>query len=133
MAIQLRHLVIRYGVFVLLILMSIGILFFICSFELRIKSPIHLFYDSHDHFWHGYIEHQKDFGIQPQDTLVVIQTSRGDISYIVENITLEPMMIHLRLSPAKRYLFPDTYIEGFIYVGKEKMRDKILNKRLKIE
>lgn len=91
MTIQFRNLILRYGVFALLGLMSAGILFFVCSFELRVKTPIHLFYDNHGDYWHGYLANQKKVPFQVHDTLSVVQTSIGDISCIVENITFEPM------------------------------------------
>ena len=59
------------------------------------------------------------------------QTSIGDISCIVENITFEPRMLHVALRPIKKETFPNTYSEGFVYVGKEKLKDKILSKKLK--
>lgn len=130
MKIHIHHLILRYGVFVLLTLMSSGILFFVCSFELRVKVPIHLFYDSHEHSWHGYVASLKSTEIQLQDTLVVVQTPMGDIPYIVENITSEPGMAHIKLLSIKKETLPITYCEGFIYVGKEKIKDKILKNNL---
>lgn len=131
MTIQFRHLILRYGVFALLGLMSAGILFFVCSFELRVKTPIHLFYDNHGDYWHGYLANQKKVPFQVHDTLSVVQTSIGDISCIVENITFEPRMLHVALRPIKKEIFSNTYSEGFVYVGKEKLKDKILSKILK--
>ncbi len=131
MTIQFRHLILRYGVFALLGLMSAGILFFVCSFELRVKTPIHLFYDNHGDYWHGYLANQKKVPFQVHDTLSVVQTSIGDISCIVENITFEPGMLHVALRPIKKEIFSNTYSEGFVYVGKEKLKDKILSKILK--
>lgn len=130
MNIQIRHLILRYGVFVLLVLMSAGMIFFVCSFELRVKTSIHLFYDGHEHCWHGYLSSPKNVGFQPQDTLLVVQTSMGDISYIVESIVTEPGMLHITLQSLKKETFPNTYSEGFVYVGKEDLLDKILNKNL---
>lgn len=131
MTMQIRHLILRYGVFVLLVLMSAGILSFVCSFELRVKTPIHLFYDSQKHCWHGYLSDQQCVSLQPKDTLLVVQTSVGDVPYVVEQIVPEPGMSHVALRPIKKETFPNTYSEGFVYVGKEKLKDKILSKKLK--
>ncbi|MDE5560866.1 MAG: hypothetical protein K2J00_03540 [Bacteroidaceae bacterium] len=131
MASLFQRLVIRYGVFLLLILMSIGILFFICSFELRTKCSIRLFYDRHDSSWYGYIANRENVGIRLQDTLQVVQTSMGDVSYIVESIALEPDMLRIKLSPVRKDTFPDTFSEGFLYVGKERIIDKIRNRSLR--
>ena len=128
MNIQIRHLILRYGVFALLGLMSSGILFFVCSFELRVKAPIHLFYDSNKHYWHGYLAEHKNAAFQPLDTLRIIQTSMGDFQCIVENIASEHGMLHIALRPIRKEVFPNTYCEGFVYVGKEKIKDKILSK-----
>lgn len=130
MTIQIRHLILRYGVFVLLVLMSAGILSFVCSFELRVKIPIHLFYDSHKHCWHGYLANQQCVNLQPKDTLLVMQTSIGDVPYIVEHIASEPGMLHIELRPIKKKIFPNTYCEGYVYVGKEKIKDKIVSQEL---
>lgn len=129
MNIQIRHLVLRYGVLSLLGLMSSGLLFFVCSFELRVKAPIHLFYDNRKHYWHGYLE-LKNVKFQPKDTLLVVQTSMGDMPFIVENIALEPGMLHIELRPIKKKIFPNTYCEGYVYVGKEKIKDKIVSQEL---
>lgn len=130
MTIQIRHLILRYGVFVLLVLMSAGILFFVCSYELRVKTPIHLFYDSQKHCWHGYLADQQCVNLQPKDTLLVVQTSVGDVPYIVEHIVPEPEMLHIILLPMKSETHTNTYREGYIYIGKEKIKDKILKNRL---
>ena len=132
MNIQIRHLILRYGVFALLGLMSSGILFFVCSFELRVKAPIHLFYDSNKHYWHGYLAEHKNAAFQPLDTLRIIQTSMGDFQCIVENIASEPGMLHIALRPIRKEVFPNTYCEGFVYVGKEEIKDKILSQEISI-
>lgn len=125
MTIRFRHFILRYGVFAILGLMCSGILFFVCSFELRVKTPIHLFYDSHKHYWHGYLAEQENISFQLQDTLLIVQTSMGNIPCIVENVLLEPGMLHFALRPIKKDTLPNTYLEGFVYVGK----DKILSRR----
>ncbi len=120
MTIQIRHLILRYGVFVLLVLMSAGILSFVCSFELLVKTPIHLFYDSHQQCWHGYLADQQCVSLQSKDTLLVVQTSVGDVTYVVEHIVPEPGMLHIILLPMKNETHTNTYREGFVYIGKKK-------------
>ncbi len=129
MNVRIRHLVLRYGVFVLLVLMSAGTLSFVCGFELRVKTPIHLFYDSHGHRWHGYPADPRCAGFQPGDTLTVVQTSVGDIPYIVERIVPEPGTLHMTLLPLREEPLPGTYAEGFVFVGKERLVDKISGRR----
>jgi len=119
---HIRHLIIRYGVFVLLVMMITGILFFVCNFELRNKTSIHLFYDCRERCWHGYIAEQKNVAFQGKDTLSVIQTSIGDILYIVERIEVEPGMVHLILRRVEPAQLPNTYYDGFVYLGKEKIK-----------
>ena len=87
-----------------------------------------LFYDSNKHYWHGYLAEHKNAAFQPLDTLRIIQTSMGDFQCIVENIASEPGMLHIALRPIRKEVFPNTYCEGFVYVGKEKIKDKILSK-----
>ncbi len=128
---QIRHLVLRYGVFALLALMTSGVLFFECSFELRVKMPVRLFYDSHERSWHGYIASLKSSEIKPRDTLVVVQTPMGDVPFVVENITPESGMLHIKFLPVSKDTLPVTYCEGFVYMGKEKIVDKILNRGLR--
>lgn len=131
MNIQIRHLIFRYGVFALLVMMSVGMLFFVCTFETRVKAQIHFFYDNHEHCWHGYLTRQEHIKFHPKDTLVVVQTSVGDIACIVESIVVESDMLHITLLPMKEETPSYTYIEGFIYVGRENIRDKILKKHMK--
>ena len=130
MKIQVRRLVLRYGVFALLALMSAGILYFVCSFELRVKAPIHLFYDGNGHCWQGYLAAQGKASFQPHDTLRVVQTPAGDFPCIVESVAVEPGMLRLTLRPVRKYALPDTYCEGFVFVGKERIMDKILSRKL---
>lgn len=133
MTIHIRPLILRYGVFVLLVLMSAGILFFVCSFELRVKTPIHLFYDGQKHCWHGYLDNQQSVNIQLDDTLLVVQTSVGDVPYIVAQIVPEPQMLHIILLPMRSEVPTRTYREGYIYIGNEKIKDKILKKQISIK
>lgn len=44
----LHRLALRYGVFLILMLMSVGMLYFVGKFELNIKTSIHLCRDPHD-------------------------------------------------------------------------------------
>lgn len=128
MTLTLRHLILRYGVFVLLFLMSFGLLFFVCNFELRVKTAIHLFYDNHDCLWHGYITPANPMDFQPQDTLWVVQTPVGDCSYVIRNVELEKTTIHLTLQSLEQKNFSDTYCEGFVFAGRVKIKDKILHR-----
>ena len=115
----------RYGVFVLLVLMSMGMLIFVCRFELRTKTPIHLFYDCDMGLWHGYIARQECLELRRSDTLLVMQTSVGDVKYIVDGIVQEPAAWHFTLLPIVEEETEDTYREGFIFTGREKIRDMI--------
>lgn len=132
MKIQIRRLVLRYGVFALLALMSAGILYFVCSFEIRVKAPIHLFYDGNGHCWKGYLSAQGKVSFQPHDTLRVVQTPAGDFTCIVESVAVDPGMLRLTLRPVRKYTLPDTYCEGFVFVGKERIMDKILSRKLSL-
>lgn len=38
--------------------------------------------------------------------------------------------LRLTLRPIRKYALPDTYSEGFVFVGKERIMDKILYKKL---
>lgn len=129
MTLQLNRLVLRYGVFLLLALMSAGLLCFVHDFELRVKAPVHLFHDGHDRSWIGYVPvGQKDARFQPNDTLVVVQTPMGDIPYIVESVTPETGMLRLKLILVTHdSLFTNSYCEGFVYIGREKIMNKILH------
>lgn len=131
MASLFQRLVLRYGVFFLLVLMSVGMLYFICSFELRTRSSIHLFHDRHDNSWYGYIPESTNIPYSPCDTLIVEQTTTGgSMSFIVEGVVTETGMLRLKLSLIGDCSRTDTYIQGFIHVGKEKIKDKILNRSL---
>lgn len=130
MASLFQRLVIRYGVFILLVLMSMGMLYFICSFELRTRSSIRLFHDRHDDSWYGYVPKPESMPYRPGDTLAVEQTPVGKMSFVAEDIVAEEGMLRMELRLVGECPPGDTYIEGFIYVGKEKIKDKIMNRSL---
>lgn len=126
-----QRIILRYGVFFILALMSIGLLYFVCNFELRVKASIHLFFDHHDRSWLGYMTDQKVVSFHPQDTLFVVQTTMGDIPFIVESIASEPGLVKMKLVPVGNKSFPNTYSDGFVFVGKEKLKDKVWRKSLR--
>ncbi len=126
----LHRLTLRYGVFVILILMSIGVLYFVCSFGMRTKAAVHLCYDRHDGYWYGYVPAASGLPVQPRDTLPVVQTVMGDVSFIVESVTAEPGTLRLRLVPVGDVPSANTYSEGYVYVGEERILDKILSRKL---
>ena len=121
MEIRFGNIVLRYGVFVLLVLMCAGMMVFVCSFELRVRAPIHLFYDGEGERWHGYVARHEGFGVHRGDTLLVVQTAAGDVRYVVDSIVPEPSMWHITLLPVGRETVADSYREGFVFVGRRKM------------
>lgn len=125
-----QRIILRYGVFLLLTLMSVGLLYFVCNFELRVKAPIHLFFDHHDRSWQGYMTDQRIVPFHPRDTLLVVQTTMGDVPFIVESIAPESGLIKMKLIPVGNSSFPNTYSDGFVFVGKEKLKDKVWRKNL---
>lgn len=127
MTINLRYCIFRYGVFAMLVLMCSGILFLVFTFEISIKIPIQLFYDNHEHYWHGYIVNKEHVELHANDTILAVQTAMGDVPYIIKHIELESEVLHTILIPIKKETFSNTYSEGFIYMGKVKLKDKILN------
>ena len=126
---QIRHFVLRYGVFVLLFFMSLGLLHFVCNFELHVKTPIHLFYNSNDGSWYGYISNQEAVEFKPNDTLMILQSSMGNWPCCIENINKESGLLRIKLTPTdKDKAFVNTYSEGFIYNKKKKMKDRIFHR-----
>jgi hypothetical protein len=66
----------------------------------------------------------------PRDTLLVVQTTMGDVPFIVESIAPESGLIKMKLIPVGNSSFPNTYSDGFVFVGKEKLKDKVWRKNL---
>ena len=126
----LSRLALRYGVFFLLALMSAGILYFICSFELRTKSAVRLFQNGRSQMWVGYVSGTEGFPYHCGDTLSVVQTAVGTAVFRVEGIDSEPGMLRLRLVALEKYEFPNTCADGFIYVGKERILEKVLSRSM---
>lgn len=126
MTILFRRLILRYGVFFLFILMGGGILYFICCFEIRVKSSIHIFYDIHDQMYYGYVSNLNTLPYSSQDTLMVMQTATGDHSFLIYDISKEVSGLKFRMIPIDSFSLYSTYGEGYIYTGKERIKDRML-------
>ena len=120
-------LILRYGVFFLIILMSMGILYLVFNFELRTKASVHLYFDHHDNSWYGYILGQPNVPFTPDDTLYVVQTANGDVPFVVKHIETEKEFTKMNLKPIGNHLILNDFCEGFVYVGQEKLKDKVLH------
>lgn len=126
---SIQRLVLRYGVFVLLVLLSAGILYFVCRFEIRTKCAIHLFHDSHDRYWYGYISGPADFPYEHGDTLSVDMTQEGNICFIVDSLIPETGMLRIKLIQITPTHLMNTYNEGFVFAGKSKIKDRLLQNK----
>ncbi len=122
-----QRLILRYGVFFLIILMSTGILYLVFNFELRTKTPIHLYFDHHDNSWYGYISGPPNVPFTSDDTLYVVQTAIGDIPFVVKHLKTEEKFTKMNLKSIEDHVLPNDFYEGFVYIGTEKLKDKVLH------
>lgn len=123
--------ILRYGVFAILSLMMIGLTWFANNYEIRTKHPISLVISGQ--CYKTYIRHIPDLFFQKNDTLVISQTPYGDLPFMIDTIYNEPASIVFLLHPLNEKAFLDaakgnTYMEGYIFTGKERLRDLVLRK-----
>lgn len=130
---NMHKIILRYGVFVLLLLMVTGILFFLERFEIREKSTVQIFVVS-EHLCRCYTELDGTSHFQKGDTLEIEQTITGNQKFILDSTSTEPrhrVWMLRSLNPEtdmKVLLRGNSYTQGFIFKKKTKLRKLVLRK-----
>ncbi len=129
----MKNLLLRYGVFAILVLMLVGILFILNRFDMRTKQAVNLVVGEGP--CRVYTTPTAAFRPQPGDTLRVGQTAHGDLPpLVVDSVRREPSSLVLYVYCPEGFarlqstLGGDTYATGYIFVGREKLRDKVLRR-----
>ena len=125
--------ILRYLIFVILIIMSLGLLVILDGFEIRSKTSINLFV-LNDSTCKSYMAYSTDYYPQKGDTIEICQTIGGDISFVIKDKRHEPAnLVFLLESTDKNINMPDklsknSFTSGFIFTDKIKLRELILKK-----
>lgn len=128
----MRRIILKYGVFAILIIMSAGLLVILNRFEIRTKASVTLFLDSRKSCI-AYMSNNESATISIGDTLAITQTTAdGELRLIVKSITKEPNNMVLELDSTnkeksiKQELKGNTCSSGFVFTGKIKLMELVL-------
>lgn len=123
--------IVKYGVFSIFFIMVIGIVWIAEYYEIQVKLPIHLFVSEDG--CKVYINRQSTLLRHKNDTLSVNQTLYGNFHLIVDSTYNEATFSVLLVHPQEKNDFRertqgDTYISGYVSLGREKVREMLLRK-----
>ena len=123
--------IVKYGVFSILSIMVIGMAWIAEYYEIQVKQPIHLVV-SNDRC-KVYINRQSNLILHQNDIISVSQTLYGNLHFIVDSIYNEVTFTVFLVHPQEENNFRertqgDTYIEGYVSLGREKVREMLLRK-----
>ncbi len=121
----MNRFVLRYGVFFILALMAGGICWILSGFSLRTKIPVSLYVENEIHC-KLYVPREMDARWTTGDSVNVIQTLGGNLSFVVVDTLREPAhdVLIVRAVDASGSvscaLGGNTISDGFIYSGQRK-------------
>ena len=123
--------IVKYGVFSTFFIMVIGIVWIAEYYDIQVKQPIHLVVSEDS--CKVYINRQSTLLMHKNDTLSVNQTLYGDFHFIVDSTYNEYTYSVLLVHPQEKNDFRDrtqgdTYIVGYVSLGKEKVREMLIRK-----
>lgn len=124
-------LVFRYGIFFIFFVMLIGIVWIAEYYEVQVKQPVHIVVS--EDMYKVYISKQSSPLMQKNDIILISQTSYGDFYLIVDSMYNEATFSVLLVSSQEKNDFQekiqgDTYISGYLSLGREKVREMLLRK-----
>lgn len=128
---NMKKFVLRYGVFAVLAIMLTGIAWMAESYTIRVKQSVTLFVTGA--CCKAYVSGTDGFTCHPGDTFTIHQTPFGDLAFIIDSVCQEPSSAVFSLHPQDSIRFSqamngNSYASGFIFTGREKMGELILNK-----
>ena len=129
----MKHFILHYGVFAILLAMVVGLFLILNTFSIRQKVPVQILVTD-KMYARAYIPSTPSMSVPiPNDTLYVIQSSGGDITFIVDSICEERNNIVLALrstSPVNlsEQLGCNTYTQGYIYTKRIPLLQLVLQK-----
>ena len=123
--------IVKYGVFSILSIMVIGMAWIAEYYEIQVKQPIHLVVL--DDRCKVYVNRKSNLILHQNDIISVSQTLYGNLHFIVDSIYNEVTFTVFLVHPQEENNFRertqgDTYIEGYVSLGREKVREMLLRK-----
>lgn len=111
--------------------MVIGMVWIAEYYEIQVKQPIHLVVSNER--CKVYINRQSNLILHQNDIISVSQTLYGNLHFIVDSIYNEATFSVFLVHPQEEKNFQertqgDTYIEGYVSLGREKVREVFLRK-----
>lgn len=129
----MKRSILRYGVFVILLVMSLGLLLILDRFEIRLKASVNLIVTD-ERTCIAYVANNKEFNPCIEDSIAIRQTIGGDVFFIVKGVKKEPSYVVLQLCPIDEQqsilqkFGKNTFSQGYIFTGKTKLRELVLEK-----
>ncbi len=129
----MKRLIIRYGVFAILALMCIGLFFLLRTLSIRQKSPVQLFVTG-PQTARAYLAPGPGMPrLTTGDTLHILQTAAGDMTFVIERLVEEPGELALILRPLgtpdlRQTLGGHTHTSGYVYTGRTPLMRLVLEK-----
>lgn len=129
----MKRLIIHYGVFAILALMCIGLFFLLRTLSIRQKSPVQLFITG-PQTARAYLTPGPDIPRPTTgDTLHILQTTAGDMTFVIERLAEEPGELALTLRPLGtpnlgQTLGGHTHTSGYVYTGRTPLMRLVLEK-----
>jgi hypothetical protein len=123
--------ILKYGVFVILFVMSLGLLIILNRFEVYSKAPVNLIVQEGE-ICIVYITYNNDLNLNIGDTIEITQTLGGNIYFILQSINKEPYNLRIGLYPVDKKmkiqekLGGNTFSSGYIFTGRLKLRELII-------
>lgn len=111
--------------------MVIGMAWIAEYYEIQVKQPIHLVVL--DDRCKVYVNRKSNLILHQNDIISVSQTLYGNLHFIVDSIYNEVTFTVFLVHPQEENNFRerpqgDTYIEGYVSLGREKVREMLLRK-----
>ena len=131
----MKKVVLKYGVFAILICMLAGVFWMLDSFKLGSRTSVQVFVLT-EHTCRAYAMPAPGFSPLAGDTLLLKSTAGGDLTMVVDTVWQEPSHLALTLHlPASspgfgRLLHGDHYTPGYISTGKVRLKELVF-KRVK--
>lgn len=127
----MKQAIIRYGVFVILTVMTLGLLLILDRFDIQSKASVNLIVIN-QRTCIAYIANNQEFNLSIGDSVLIKQTIGGDLMFEVEKINQEPSNVVLQLCPLDenkdilQIFGQNTFTPGYIFTGKMKLLNLIL-------
>ena len=127
----MKEFAMRYGVFSVLAVMVAGMVWIARYYDVRVKQPV-CFVMVGDGC-RIYIPTTAQAAYNKGDTICVSQTPYGDFSFVADSVFVEKshnviIAIPIGGKGVNAATCGDSYMEGFVFMGKEKISDMALRK-----